>query len=341
MEVADLQNLLNNLPRAEATTFLDISGFPNRENVWSNILSFYFTRNNKHQLHDMLIRSLLKCVPDHDIPYSSNDTVFSRREVVTATGRIDIVLVSSNYIIAIENKTKAELVNPLIEYEEFIRNTYHKKHNLFLVLSINNETANLLGGFKNVTYDALVNEIIEELKGVSHYDIRNNTYHQLFQQFILTIQKTSNYMSDSEVDFMIKNAEKLNHLIELEQAFFSYRFKKMERIWQAVRGELTGGPQPDDGDIWILFCYTVNEFTHKLECVLFRDGMLQITISDKINQVNESELKNLELFKSNQIDSLRTNGSGKLIIAEFTISTPDEEIILKLKEILEQFKVNQ
>ncbi len=181
MEPTDLQDLLNDLPPAKSTTFLDISGFPNRENVWSNILSFYFTRNDKHQLHDILIRSLLKCVPDHDIPYSSNDTVFSQREVVTATGRIDIVLVSSNYIIAIENKTKAELVNPLIEYENFIKNKYHKKHYLFLVLSINNETANLLGSFKNVKYDALVNEIIEELKGFSHYDIQNNTYYQLFQ----------------------------------------------------------------------------------------------------------------------------------------------------------------
>ncbi len=149
-------------------------------------------------------------------------------------------------------------------------------------------------------------------------------------------------MSDSEVNFMIKNTEKLNRLIELEQTFFSYRLKKMESIWQGVKGELTGGPEYDsDGVTWILFCYTVNKFTHKVECVLFRDGMLQITISDKMNQVNESELKRLPLFKSNQIDFRRINGSGKLIIAEFTISTPDEEIILKMKEILEQFKVIQ
>lgn len=45
----------------EEPNYFSVSGYPHYENVISNILSFFFDYNEKHQLGDLWLKSLLNC----------------------------------------------------------------------------------------------------------------------------------------------------------------------------------------------------------------------------------------------------------------------------------------
>ena len=85
-----------------------------RENVWSDLLAYFLDPNNGGNLAPDLLE---KFGVRRDF---SLENVKVRREVCTNKGRIDIVVESKNFILAIENKVQSPITQDMSEYSSWV-----------------------------------------------------------------------------------------------------------------------------------------------------------------------------------------------------------------------------
>lgn len=103
-------------------TFLELAGYPHYENVCSNLLSFYLDPEGEHGMGDLLLRALMSCV---GIPWEATiHKAQTDREVYTKQGgKLDLLVVTDDFIIGVENKIWAVLHNDLDDYGTLIADT--------------------------------------------------------------------------------------------------------------------------------------------------------------------------------------------------------------------------
>jgi hypothetical protein len=107
------------LPKSEPRerTLLQIAGYPQLEDVASNILQFYLDPANGHGLGALLLDALLSFLPAAGA--GSAHSVAVKREVVTVGGkRIDIVVTTDTLVLGIENKINHAVINPFERYRQ-------------------------------------------------------------------------------------------------------------------------------------------------------------------------------------------------------------------------------
>lgn len=95
-----LQDLIANLPEKSKVrrNLIEIAGYPSWENVNSNLLAFYFDKNEEHGFGTLFIDSLLTLIPNSEL-ISSECEFDVEREVYTNNGnKIDIVISQKNEI---------------------------------------------------------------------------------------------------------------------------------------------------------------------------------------------------------------------------------------------------
>lgn len=107
-------------PRLEQPiSIFEISGYPHYENVCSNILAFYLDPQREHGLGNLVLGALLKCC-GYELG-KQNEVVEIRREFSThGGGRLDLLIVTDNYVVGIENKIFHHLNNDLSDYRKTI-----------------------------------------------------------------------------------------------------------------------------------------------------------------------------------------------------------------------------
>lgn len=106
-------------------TFLEICKYPKSrfEEVCSRILAFYLNPNADHKMNDLLVSALLETVGKYNDWYDYRHNIKVNTEEYVDGKRIDITIVSEDYVIAIENKITADLYNPLEVYKNYISKT--------------------------------------------------------------------------------------------------------------------------------------------------------------------------------------------------------------------------
>lgn len=147
-------------------TFLEISGYPHRETVYSNILSFFFDSNENHGLDNLFLYSLLNLCGSEG---GNELSVEVQTEVSTDNNsRLDIVIETTSHLIGIENKVFHYLDNPLNAYSEYLDK--HSKSldtvKIILCLSdddIRHECQERLSGFRTVRYGDFFEEIQKQI----------------------------------------------------------------------------------------------------------------------------------------------------------------------------------
>lgn len=133
MEIKTYKDLLcqfEQLPKKDIRpTFMDICKYPGSrfEEVCSRILQFYLNPFAGHGLHDLWLLALWRTSGQGEtLPF------YNKVECVTeeyaGDKKIDIIVKSEEFIIAIENKTTADLYNPLDIYANHIRKNYSEKN---------------------------------------------------------------------------------------------------------------------------------------------------------------------------------------------------------------------
>lgn len=239
-------NAFAKLPKKDVEpTFMEICKYPyNRfEEVCSRILQFYFNPKAEHGFGNMWLASLLdimKCTLEYD-------TVNVVAEENANGKRIDLTIITNDFVIAIENKITADVYNPLDEYRKHIENAYKDKKQMLLVLSvkpiINAFTKKHLetNDFMAFTYRELFDAVNQNLGNyITHCNQKYLTY---MLDFMKTIDNMDNSKSSVANDFFFKYKGEIEELIERFGEYKEnvlYRQKEQISILQQRISDMTG-----------------------------------------------------------------------------------------------------
>lgn len=336
------QPLFDALPDTlpSSMTFMEIAGYPHYENVCSNILKFYFNPKTRlHGLDDLLLKSLLQCINVKDKGFLAHEEIKVKREVPTSSGRIDLVIYTNNWVIAIENKIRHFLDNDLDEYALFLDKEHNGKQISKIVLSVKPEKPVATSGFVNLTYKRFINQIEKNLETYSG-DVADQ-YYLFFKHFLQTIKNMYMpiVMEQEEIDFLLNNQENIAEIIQLENKLSTYINQRANFIKNNVKSfeNITG---------WVYanydvgFHFTYNDTQYKIECPIERHG-ISITICVEINKVDKVELEKLDYFKKNPIENFPVENNRLVIKKGIPFNTSNEDLISILESFLEEIKITE
>ena len=207
--ITDLIRLFKSIPKhKDERTYLEIMKKEEKENVISNILSFFLNPNEKHGLKDLFIDTLVEVLKIEKSCLGDFSSV--KTEDATQKGRIDIVIEFERYVIGIENKIRASLTNDLNDYEKRLKNT-NKKYTL-VVLSMKDSRSDPQlkneDKRKNIRYKTFVNKLEKKID-----------------------KKTDNFMLD---DFI----KTLRHLIKRDTASFNKEEREFLKKYEKYTKDL-------------------------------------------------------------------------------------------------------
>jgi hypothetical protein len=229
---------LNKLPKQEPSypTLHEIAGYPHYENVASNILAFFFNTEGVHNLKDLFIKSLFKCV---DIPYNILATNSVEREECTDDRkRLDITIATDEFLIAIENKIFHSVQNDLVSYSTHLEGSigYAEDSQLKLVKILlglrevkDQFTIDKIkkSGFKQVTYEKFFDAIKSNLG--YYMNSANPDYLIHLKEFIKTIENLikSTNMDSTEFKFFEKYEEQY---LELARRYDTLTYTLLQKV---------------------------------------------------------------------------------------------------------------
>lgn len=232
-------------------TFMDVAGFPRRENVCSNILAFYLDPAGEHGLGDLLLSSFFRMagIDEADIPAMDQAQIY--REFSTEQGkRIDLVIDDPDFTIGIENKIDHWLANDLKEYaREIDRLGERKRHSIKAVLALQPLREALPDGFRSHTYRELWGHVRERLgPRITAADPRWMTH--LIDFMENTERLTGNPMELKPTDrFFIDHEDQIQRLIADRNDFHKRLAWRVEQL-KAVMEE-SASALPLRKPLWI------------------------------------------------------------------------------------------
>jgi hypothetical protein len=143
-QLLDQARLLPPRPQREKTIF-SIGGRGHYENPISDVLAFFLDPRECHQLGDLCLRSLFECLKEKnkisEIPSLELDSAPIREQETAERKRPDIIVVGTHWVLAIENKIRADLTNPTDIYKGHVKHMYSGRQPLFVLLKPSTEPA--------------------------------------------------------------------------------------------------------------------------------------------------------------------------------------------------------
>lgn len=226
-----------------------ISGFPRRETVASNVWAYFLDPSESHNMGTLFLEAFEACIDRKSEAAGKGRISLERTEATVFSvaqeysegsptrNRLDILVRSANTVIGIENKVDAELYNPLDDYREKIRNApvwsdemqsdsegdirterlviLHQKSLDRSDLELINEDPDLL----EVSYDEFFEEILRRIG--THLMDAHPRATELFHQFVENFSEERNMRNLEELDAAI--GQFLRQVAGSEQQFFALR----------------------------------------------------------------------------------------------------------------------
>ena len=163
--LAEFKKLTPTLQRDPTT--LELSGYPHRENVYSNILAFFLDPGREHGFGSLFLESLLSVAGYEEIQ-DGGEVEVNREEITGTRKRIDIVISTDTLIVGIENKIYHPLHNDLEDYGQHLtkkakaNGNERRVYKILLGLNFPNDDQEL-SGFEPVTYESYFGEILRRV----------------------------------------------------------------------------------------------------------------------------------------------------------------------------------
>ncbi len=354
-KLTELNKLLANFDKQifEEPNFFQIAGFPHYENVASNVLKFFLDPSNKHSLGSILIESIFEtCVKasvlNADELFLENPTKLGvSREINTGNGRLDILIESDTWIMAIENKVRAQLVNDLNDYSNYLASISKGRKTFKLVLSITRENPDHTSGFKNITYKDLIETIESKLQNISIENSDESLI--LFKHFIKNMKNQfSVTLSDDAIHFLTENSEKIDALYCLNSKFDNYLKSKLEDIKSIIEINHPSLNKIETyvEDIWYCLIYETHlgQYDFKTECILSKNGEITFSICcKKIGDKTYSAQENLEHLKKLDIaknyDLMQTTSEKIALKERLKITDSSKNIADQFAAYCEQVQI--
>ena len=147
-------------PRTERLpTFLEIAGCKHKENVCSDILAFFCDPGKPHGLGALFLKALAQVGGIQNQETMTSDVSVGREVTTKAGNQIDLLIQSDSHAILIENKIWASIDNPFCDYAAHL-DSLKKAHQYKFLLTLKTHREDVGHGFKNITHEQLVKEIL-------------------------------------------------------------------------------------------------------------------------------------------------------------------------------------
>ncbi|RCW91821.1 PD-(D/E)XK nuclease family protein [Marinomonas foliarum] len=309
------------------TTLFDIGSRGHFENPMTEVLSFFCNTTEVHGMNDLVISSIVSLIRQNAI-YESLQYAQAhgkpQREVTTKNNkRIDLLLNSDEWVIAIESKVNHQQINPFDEYEAYVDSLIRtkkavnkdndltdetEKQAVFVILSPDGKVDNvhLHPRWCGISFQQLVNEIKKRLQQ-HFFDAPFNKWYLVLKDFLLHLE---NLVNDEEQN-SAQEEFVLTHLGEISQAWNLLK-NTLQSVQQKAHTKLEQHPELNgilrsQKSSWFglptTILYSKDEMT---EAVLFATGVPSVDIAD---------------------DDPRN--AGKHIFIQIHIQTDDEELELE------------
>ncbi|MGJ0310734.1 PD-(D/E)XK nuclease family protein [Aliarcobacter cryaerophilus] len=324
-------------------TYFDILGYGHYENINSNILSFYFSSNNGHNLYKYFIKSLFELLDIKEEFFTFSKTI---REYTTLKGgRLDILIETDAFVIGIENKIYHHIHNDLIDYENTI-SRIAKKNNKKAVLCLLSLDKVSTRRIKNISHINLWNKIFEKIEFSKfildkHIILLNEVKENI--EFITKGRK----MDIEQIRFLQNNTDNIKKLLELKDNFAKEQKSKCDKLKQEM-DELfkkiimkSGFGTVDDKK------YFINDYIVYIEAeidntIIAIDMVLDIYqkwelfLFDRKNSIFTEKVK--EILKRNNIDFKEEQYHGCLRAKIFETEKIDD-IVIFLENFFKKLQV--
>ncbi len=230
MDLQKIAEMLQTFPHqaakdSPARTFLEIAGYPQLENVASNILEFFFDTQADHGFKTLFLEALLAAAGVAIIPGDLEAEVeTTRREAYTAEStRLDLIIGTASLLVGIENKLFHGLANDFHIYQNHLRKLAGKRKLVCVLLTLYPVTSAKLGDFIPVTYAAFFEQVRGRMgRFVMEADQR---YVPFLFDFIQTIDhlRQENNMSDADFrTWVAEHQEEIKDLLAEIRRFKSH-----------------------------------------------------------------------------------------------------------------------
>lgn len=214
MELEHLHSLLDELNRVPAPikreqNLFSIGARGHYENPISDLLAFFLSPTAAHNLESLVLETLLEALPE-GVQISASLINEPQREVTTHTNsRLDLVLESEEWVMALENKIWHHQNNPFSEYKKYLAKHYEGKRQLLVVLSPSGKSPI---GWYGVAYNDFLNRLSPKL-GQAFITTPFNKWLILLREFLLHLESL---MAVSDIPIPTANFV-LSHLKEIQQ----------------------------------------------------------------------------------------------------------------------------
>jgi PD-(D/E)XK nuclease superfamily len=251
---ASFENLLREFQkippkRKRSRTFMEISGYPYWENVCSNILQFYFTPDEEHGFDHLLVDSMGKLLCP-DFPELAAEIDVRREETTISNKRIDLVIVSADYVIGIENKINAGVQNDLEHYWQHLESLSKGRKIYGVLLSVWEPDPNLaLHGFQPLTYKTFFQEVLQDIGSRSGIQEPHLTYFRDFIKTLENLRSPSNAMDKQYLQFFCEHRNDINQLLGEARGLTAEIRTKLQLLNQQI--EISHLPSDTTHGIWV------------------------------------------------------------------------------------------
>jgi hypothetical protein len=206
---------------------MEVAGYPHYENVASNLLAFFFQPTEEHGLGDLFLASLLGALSGEDgqVVESRSEVAIHREHGTPAGGRLDLLVVTDELVIGIENKIYHHLANNFADYSQLINQAGPSDATrIKVVLSlkpVRNHPGMDAEGFVSLSYPQLWAAVRSRLGE------RVNQAQPKWLNYLLDFMETTTRIAGQTGDltaadeFFIQNQQIISQLIKDRQGFLN------------------------------------------------------------------------------------------------------------------------
>lgn len=199
------------LGEAPEPTIFSIGSRGYYENPTSDLLQFFLDDTAAHGLDNLVLKALVDCLPADSKDIDCSLISAPEREVSTAAGkRLDLLLVSTDWVMVIENKIFHQQNNPFTDYEGHVEQHYATKRPIYVVLSPTGTVPTEYGKWLGVSYPALISALKLNL---SDWFINHplNKWAVLLREFLLHLEQLMSKpsLSEDNLRFVLDNLKQI------------------------------------------------------------------------------------------------------------------------------------
>jgi hypothetical protein len=324
----DLEAFFKTLPEitVDEPTFMEIGGYQYRENTYSNILKFYLNPNSKHGYDRQILDKFLEAADLLHFRDYDPESVDITREYPTNEGRIDLLITTNNWVLAIENKIYHILNNNLDEYFQFVSSNYSKTHTAQIVLSIHKEEN--AKDFHNLLYI----DFVKALEKIEKLQTTGNDYQIYFKHFYNQLIKLTmqNPMSTEELEFYHANINAIEKVEDLQLKYSGYKNYRVNKLIDLI-GKIEGVTPYNYAGGDVVMAFSKNDIEFKVECPIHRENKLGITLATSANKAGRNDFLPINYFKNNPYNNTSLVGSRYVLENGIDFFIKDEVLAEKIR----------